>query len=247
MPQGRADSGAAGNVAEDHAENGAGPGEEEVRGQAPPFVNVLPAEQQKILFQNGLDLRVAEALADGAAMLVVDHAARLVEHLPAALPGHVAEVGVFQVEGREQLVEAAEFEELVAVEGAGAAAAVEAREEIGDGGVDAMAHAQAAILPPALREAGLLAELVGVAEEDLAGDGEDAGIAEAFEQRRKEIGGHAHVAVEQHDDVVFGGAEAGVRAAAEAEILVERDQFHLRESSADDTRRCRRWSRYRPR
>ena len=85
-----------------------------------------------------------------------------------------------------------------------------------------MAHAQAAVLPPALRQAGLLADLGRVAEEDLAGDGEDLGIGEAFQQRRQEIGGHAHVAVQQHDDVVLGGAEAGVGAAAEAQILRQR-------------------------
>ena len=74
----------------------------------------------------------AETLADGAAVFVIHHAARLVEHLPAALPGQVAEVGVFQVKGRQQLVEAAELEELAPVEGARAAAAVEARKEAVD-------------------------------------------------------------------------------------------------------------------
>src|SRR5207245_2068054 len=40
--------GAAGGVAENHAENGSGPGEEEVRGQPQPLVNVLPAEQDEV-------------------------------------------------------------------------------------------------------------------------------------------------------------------------------------------------------
>ena len=152
-------------------------------------------------------------------MLVEYHAARLVEHLPAALPCHVAEVGVFQVEGLQQAVESAELEELRAVEGATSAAAVEAGKQVVDRVVDAVTHAQAAVLPPALREAGLFAELGRVGEEDLAGDGEDLGIAEAFQQRRQKIRSHAHVAVQQDDDLVLRGAEAGIGAAAEAQVL----------------------------
>ena len=179
-------------------------------------------------------------------MLVEDHAARLVEHLPAALPRHVAEVGVFQIEGLQQMVEAAEFEKLRAVEGAAAAAAVEAGEEVVDRVVDAVADAQAAVLPPALREAGLLAELGRVAEEDLAGDGEDLGIAEAFQQRRQEIRRHAHVAVQQHHDVVLGGAEAGIGAAAEAQVLRAGRARSPRETLRAGNRRCHRWSRCPP-
>ena len=167
-------------------------------------------------------------------MLVVDHAARLVKHLPAALPGHIAQVAVFQVEGLQQPVETAQFEKLFAIECARAAAAVEAREQIGHGWVDAVAHAQSAVFPPALREAGFLAKLGGVAEKDLARDGEDAGFAEAIEKRRQKIRGHAHVAVQQDDDAVLRGAEARVRSAAEAEILFQRDQLHLGKSPADE-------------
>ena len=112
-----------------------------------------------------------------------------------------------------------------AVEGAGAAAAVEAGKQIADRGVDAVAHAQAAVLPPALRQAGLFAHLGRVAEEDLAGDRENFGIAEAFEQRRQEIRRHPHVAVQQHHDVVPGGAEPGVRSAAEAQVLRQRQHL----------------------
>ncbi len=160
--------GRAGHVAEDHADNAAGPGEAEMRREAPPLVNVFPAKQQVVFLEDFLDILLAEALADSAAMLVVNHATRLVEHLPAALPGHVAQVAVFQVEGRQQWVEAAQFEEFLAVERARSAAAIEAREEIGHAGVDAVTHAQAAVFPPALRKAGFLAELGGVAEKNLA-------------------------------------------------------------------------------
>src|SRR5262249_34089227 len=151
-------------------QHGAGPSEEEVTSQARPLVNVLPAEEKEVLAQDTLDEIRRELLPDGAAMLVVDDAARLIEHFPAALPGHVAEVGVFEVEGFEQAIEATQFEKLDAIEGAASAAAVEAGEEVGDRIVQAMADTQAAILPPALGEAGLFADLGGIAEEDLAGD-----------------------------------------------------------------------------
>ena len=82
-----------------------------------------------------------------------------------------------------------------------------------------MAHAQRAILPPALSQAGFFAALRRVAEEDLAGDGEHRFVGEAGEQRREEIRLDAHVAVQQHDDIVLRGAESGVRAAAEAEVF----------------------------
>src|SRR5690348_12338308 len=173
-----------------------------MRCQAWHFVNVLPAEENVILLEDCLNLIVGELLADGAAMLVEYHAARLVVDLPAALPRYETQVRVLQVEGFQQRVEAAEFEELGAVESAAPAAAVEAGIEIVDCPVDAVAYAQAAILPPALREARLFADLGRVGEEDLAGNGEDFGIAEAFEQRRKKIGSHSHVAVQQDYDVV---------------------------------------------
>src|ERR1039457_2658305 len=190
-----------------------------MRHQARPLVNILPAEENAVLPDDGLDIVIGEIPADGATVLVEYHAAGLVEDLPAALPCHVAEVGVFQVERCQQLVESAKFEELRAVEGATSAAAVEAGEEVVDSIVDSVTHVQAAVLPPALGEAALLAEPVWVAEEDLAGDGEDFAVAEAFQQGRQEIGSHAHVAIQQDDDIVPGGAEAGVGATAEAQVL----------------------------
>ncbi len=83
-----------------------------------------------------------------------------------------------------------------------------------------MPYFQTAILPPSLRETGLFAQLGRVAKEDLARDGEDALVAEAFEERRQEVRRYLHVAVQQHDDVVLRGAEAGVGASAETEIAV---------------------------
>ena len=86
--------------------------------------------RMKFFFSTAWIWSAAEMLADGAAMLVIHDALRLVEHLPAALPGHVAEVGVFQIERREQRIEAAELQKFAPVEGAGSAAAVEAGIEI---------------------------------------------------------------------------------------------------------------------
>ena len=86
-------------------------------------MDILPGPEQVILLEHSLDLVFAKPLADGAAMFVVDHAARLIQHLPASLPGHVSQVGILQVEGRQQFVEAAELQELAAIEGAGTAAA----------------------------------------------------------------------------------------------------------------------------
>src|SRR5205823_4598690 len=119
-------------LAEEDREHGAGPGEEKVAGKARPFVNVLPAEEDEVLPEDGLDVIAGEGLANGAAMLVVYDATRLVKHLPAAFPGHVAEIRIFQVKGLQQPVEAAELEKLRAAEGTTAAAAVETGEEIVD-------------------------------------------------------------------------------------------------------------------
>ncbi len=124
-----------------------------------PAVDVFPGEQDVVLLQHGIDIGGAEALADGAAVFVVDDAGGLIEHLPAALPGQEADVGVFEIEGRKEFVEAAQRKELAAVEGAGSAAAVEAGEEFVDFLVFAMGDAQRAVAPPAAGEAGLFAAL----------------------------------------------------------------------------------------
>ena len=155
---------------------------------APPLVDVLPGEQQRVSLHYALDEIRAKGLADGAAVFMVDHAARLVEHFPAALPRHVAQVRVFEVEGREQPVEAAQLMEFAPVESAGSSAAVEAGKQPGNGRVNAVTHTQRAILPAALREAGFFANLPGVFEKDLAGDGEHRRVGEAFEQGAEKIG-----------------------------------------------------------
>ncbi len=186
--------------------------------------------------QDGADLGVAEPFADGTPVLVPDPARWLVEHLPAALPSPVAEIGVFQVERREQLVEAAQFQELAAVEGAGAAAAIKARERTVNFVVDPVAHPEHAQLPPAFGEPGLLTALVRIAEENLAGDGEDLLVGKGLEQRDEEVRLDPHVVVQQDDDVVARRPDAGVRAAAEAQVLLESQKPDAGEAFADELR-----------
>ena len=69
-------------------------------------MDVFPREQQEVLLENTLNIAVAEALADGTAMLVIDDARGLIENLPASLPRQVAQVGVFQIERLEEMIEA---------------------------------------------------------------------------------------------------------------------------------------------
>ena len=66
-----------------------------------PFVNVFPAEQNKVPLQDQIDLFTREPLSDGSAMLMIDHAPGLVQDLPAALPGEKAEIGVLEIKRRE--------------------------------------------------------------------------------------------------------------------------------------------------
>src|SRR5215469_18580354 len=116
-------------------------------------MNVLPGEQEKVLAEDVLDVLFAEGFSNGPAMLVINDTRRLVEHLPAALPGQITQVRVFQIERLEQFVEAAELEKLPAVEGARSAAAIEARIQFANRGFLAMAYFQGALQPPAFRQA----------------------------------------------------------------------------------------------
>src|SRR5579871_1558510 len=132
------------------------------------FMDVLPREQQVILLEHCLNLRFTEALADGSTVFVIHDTARLVQHLPAALPCHVPEVRIFQIERREQIVESAELQKFATVEGTRSADPVEAGKHVGEFFIDAMADLQIAIDPSAFRESGLFARLVRIAKKDLA-------------------------------------------------------------------------------
>src|SRR5262245_46482431 len=129
-------------------------------------MDILPDKQHKVLLEHGLDVSSRKALADGSAMLVIDHAGRLVENFPAALPGEISKVGVFQIKGLEQFVKAAQFQKLLAVERAGSSASVKAGIKLADPGFGTVAHAQSTLEPPAFRQAGFFARLVGVGKED---------------------------------------------------------------------------------
>src|SRR5215472_221380 len=112
-----------------------------MRGEARPFVNILPAKKNEILLENEVDLRLREFFADGSAMLVEHHAARLVEHFPTTFPGQIAEICVLQVKWPQNLVEASQLEKLALVKGARATSTVKARIQILDRRVIAMADA----------------------------------------------------------------------------------------------------------
>jgi len=79
-------------------------------------VDVFPAEQNEVLLQDPIDLRLGESPANRAPVFVKNNATRVVEHLPAALPRHIPKVGVFEIEGTQQFIEAAEFQEFPPIE-----------------------------------------------------------------------------------------------------------------------------------
>ncbi len=103
-----------------------------------------------------------------------------------------------------------------------------------------MAHANGSTLPPGFRETGFFADFIGIGEKDLARHGEDGRIGEAREQRREKIGLDAHIAIQEHDDVVSGGREAGVGTASKAEIFGQGENAGLRKMLLRRKRRCRR-------
>ena len=86
--------------------------------QARPLVDVFPREEQEIFLQHALNVGFAETPADGAAMFVVDDAGRLIEILPASFPRLIAQIGVLEIERRQQFIEASELQKLSAVIGA---------------------------------------------------------------------------------------------------------------------------------
>src|SRR5579871_4918405 len=97
-----------------------------------------------------------------------------------------------------------------------------------------MADTEIAPLPPKFGESGFFANLIGIGKENLAGDRKHLCVSEAVEQGLEEIRFDAHVAIEQNDDIVAGGAEPSVRSTAEAEIVFQRDHANLRESLANE-------------
>ena len=212
------------------------PGQEEyVRGHELPVPHVLPEKEELVAPDDGFELGPLEAPVRGGPVLVVDHRLGREEHLPSDAPGAVAQVGVLDVDGGVERIEAAELEELPAVEGRGAAArperrVVAAREapprQIDMRVVDHAAAKARRSLP------GLLAARRGVLQEHLARDGEGAG-RKPFDQRSDEPGIDRHVVVEQDHDVVAGRSHSRVVPFGEAEVVRELEEAHLGKRAPD--------------
>ena len=97
-----------------------------------------------------------------------------------------------------------------------------------------MPHAQAAVLPPTLREPGFFAELVPITEEDLTRYGEDFRAGKSVKQWLEKVRCDPHVAIEQHDHSIACGTEPRIRAAAETEIFRQSNERYLREAVAEE-------------
>src|SRR4051812_13165838 len=110
--------------------------------QPAPLMNVLPDKQREVLLQNALDEGTRKRLSNGPAMLVENDATRLIQHLPAAFPGHHPDIGVFEIKRPEKVIESANLEKLAAVKRAGATTCVETRIGIRDRLVNAVPHTQ---------------------------------------------------------------------------------------------------------
>src|SRR6185503_9548313 len=119
-----------------------------MRNQPTPIVNILPGEQYEVFLEHRLNVGFRKVLADGAAMFVIDHAGRLVQNFPAAFPGEITKIGVFQVKRFEQLVKAAQLQEFLTVEGAGPTAAVETGIQARDVRFRTVPHVQSSLEPP---------------------------------------------------------------------------------------------------
>ena len=211
-------------------------------------MDVFPGEQQKILLENRLDIVLAESACRWC------RGARDTPRSPAdtSLSSRASRPDSRGRCLRDKTARAADrsrraAENFLSIERARSAAAVETRIRAVDGRLDAMPHPQASLVPPAFGEPGFFAQLGWIGKMNLAGDREHLFVREAIEKGREKIALHAHVAVEQDDDVVARMLESAIRSAAEAEIFVERDQADLGKRSEARTPRCHPWNRCRPR
>ena len=133
----------------------------------------------------------------------------------------------------QQFVESAELQELAPVEGARSAAAVEAWEQIVNRRLDAMAHFQAAILPPALRQSRSLRGAWRIAKKIWQ---ETANTRSSRKPSSRAAGNPARPACRCSTTPRCRFSRRGIRlrSAAEAQIAVERQQFHLRKRLAHE-------------
>src|SRR5207302_6080581 len=95
-----------------------------MRNQPVPAMDIFPTEEDEVLLEDRLDLLLAEPLPDRAAMLVIYLTLRLIQNLPPALPGHVPQIGVFEIKRRQQGIESPQLQKFAAIERAGSAAAI---------------------------------------------------------------------------------------------------------------------------
>jgi hypothetical protein len=86
--------------------------------QQTPVMNVFPAKQQRVPPHYKVNVVALEMLANSAAVFVMHDAEWFVKHLPAALPGNVAQIRVFKIERIEDAAESAELEKLRPVKSA---------------------------------------------------------------------------------------------------------------------------------
>ena len=167
-------------------------------------MNVFPAIKNYVLINNGVDELFRKFLANGAAMFVIHNACRLIQHLPAALPGGEAQVCIFVVEGPEDLVESAQLQKLPAVKGAGAAAGVRAGERNSNRRINMVTGPKTTPFPPNLGQSCFFATARRVRKKDLAGHGEHQRIRKRLEERKEKICFHPHIIVQQNNNIVFG-------------------------------------------
>ena len=84
-----------------------------------------------------------------------------------------------------------------------------------------MAHPQAPSLPAANRKASFLPHLLPITEKDLAGDGEYFRVGKSGQQRFKKTGIYLHIVVQQHYNIVLGGANTGIRSTPKTLVFLE--------------------------
>ena len=154
-------------------------------------------------------------------MFVIDHARRLIQILPSALPRHVAQIGVFQIKRREQFVEAAELQKFSAGRKRRSRRRRRRRDTVP--GYRARCDGGRAGRPAATRipSARFLRGFCSGSEKKIWQETEKtfSSVKPSSSGCRKS-GFDAHVAIEQHDDIVARRSESRVRAAAETQDCV---------------------------
>ena len=253
-PQNPVCAGASRRVSGPGGDDGAGKREEEVR-RSNDAIREYFSRQKSRKFFCRIDWTWAgrEMLADGAAMLVMNYAGGMIEHLPAALPGEKSEVRVFEIERSEERIETAEFEEFSAIKRARSAAAIEAGEQ--ESRLPGLRYGPPTARHPATSHGSsrFLHGACGVAEEDLAGNGENlivytpvSSVKPARSGARKS--GSTRISLFRSTTMSFFAARnPALEPPPKPRFVGQRDDADMRDSFREANPRCRRSSRYRPR